>query len=311
MTGRPLSQEPLPAAERRLKVREQRTILRLGAALLRSRTGLFGFATVLAVALVAVLAPAIAPFDPNDQQIVRALRPPVWLGGPPGALLGTDILGRDLFSRIVYGSQVSLIIGLSAVAVAGTVGSVLGLISGYSRGRASSVIMRLADFQLSVPFIILAIAVLGIIGSSLPNLIVVLGLTSWVSYARVVRGEVLSLREREFVTAARASGASDLRIVLQHISPNVTAPVIVLASLEVARMIISEAALSFLGLGVPANTPSWGGMVADGRNYLETAWWISLFPGLAIVITVLGINLFGDWLRDTLDPRLQQTRSPR
>lgn len=296
------------AEEARSRQAGVRRMLRL---LLESRTGSVGFAIVLAVVTAALLAPLIAPYDPASQEITRALKPPVWLGGPSGALLGTDNLGRDIFSRIMYGSQVSLIIGLSAVAVAGSLGFTLGVLSGYLGGWVDAVLMRLADFQLSVPFIVLAIAVLGVVGPSLQNLIVVLGITSWVSYARVARSEVLSLREREFVMAARALGASSFRIMLIHIGPNVTAPAIILASLEVARMIISEAALSFLGLGVPPPAPSWGGMVADGRNYLESAWWIATFPGIAIVITVLGINLFGDWLRDTLDPRLRRWQGRR
>lgn len=292
------------------KSRQERTnvLQRFASALLASRTGTLGFAIVLAVIVIALFASVIAPYDPGSQELSRSLSPPAWLGGPPGALLGTDNLGRDIFSRIVYGSRVSLIVGLSAVAIAGTLGFVLGLLAGYYRGWVDSLIMRVADFQLSVPFIVLAIAVLGIIGPSLPNLILVLGITSWVSYARVVRSEVLSLRESEFVVAAHSIGASGLRIIWFHIRPNVMASAVILGSLEVARMIISEAALSFLGLGIPPSTPSWGGMVADGRNYLDSAWWIAAFPGTAIVITVLGINLLGDWLRDTLDPRLRHNR---
>ncbi len=278
------------------------------SALVASRTGTMGLSIVVIVTLVALFASFLAPFDPGDQEISRALQRPSWLGGPPGALLGTDNLGRDIYSRILFGSRVSLIVGLSAVAIAGSLGFVLGLVAGYYRGWVDSLIMRVADFQLSVPFIVLAIAVLGVIGPSLQNLILVLGVTSWVSYARVVRSEVLWLRESEFVLAARAVGARGIRIILYHIRPNVMAATIILASLEVARMIISEAALSFLGLGIPPPTPSWGAMVADGRNYLDSAWWIAAFPGLAIVITVLGINLLGDWLRDTVDPRLKHNR---
>jgi peptide/nickel transport system permease protein len=285
------------------------TWTRLRRSLLSSRTGLLGTVIVLLVVVAAVFTPYLAPADPNQQQIMETLQPPAWLESGSDALLGTDYLGRDILSRIIYGARVSLIIGLSAVAIAGVLGSVLGILAGFQGGWADSIIMRLADFQLSVPFIVLAIAVLGILGPSLRNIIVVLGITGWVVYARVVRSEVLAVRGVDYITAARAIGSTDGRIMVRHILPNVAAPMIVISSLEVARMIISEAALSFLGLGVPPTTPSWGGMVADGRNYLQANWWIATFPGLAIVITVLGINLFGDWLRDALDPRLRGRES--
>jgi peptide/nickel transport system permease protein len=259
------------------------------------------------VVLLALTANLIAA-DPNRQDLAVALRPPTWFGGEATAgVLGTDNLGRDIFSRVAHGARVSLLIGVLAVAVAGAIGTLLGLISGFQGGWLGALVMRLADFQLSVPFLILALAIVAAIGPSLLNLIVVLGITGWVPYARVVRSEVLSLREREFVLAARAVGASSWRIMLVHLRPNITASVIVLASLEVARMILSEASLSFLGLGVPPTTPSWGGMVADGRNYLESAWWLATIPGLAIAFTVLGVNLLGDRLRDVLDPHLRRS----
>jgi peptide/nickel transport system permease protein len=278
---------------------------RLQSSLLRSRTGVFGTVIVILVIVTAIFAPYLAPADPNQQNIMETLQPPSWLDPDSDALLGTDYLGRDILSRIIYGARVSLIIGVSAVAIAGVLGATLGILAGFRGGWADAVIMRVADFQLAVPFIVLAIAVLGILGPSLRNIIIVLGVTGWVVYARVVRSEVLAVREMDYVTSARALGSSDGRIMVRHVLPNVAAPMIVISSLEVARMIISEAALSFLGLGVPPTTPSWGGMVADGRNYLQANWWIATFPGLAIVITVLGINLFGDWLRDALDPRMR------
>ncbi len=271
-----------------------------------SPTALVGGAIVVIVIVLAISAGAIST-DPTRQELSLALRRPFWLGEPDGGLLGTDNLGRDIFSRIAYGARVSLLIGTSAVGLAGALGTVLGLVSGWSRGWVGAAIMRLADFQLSVPFLVLAIALVGAVGPSLQNLIVVLGITGWVPYARVVRSEVLSLREREFVLAARSVGASDLRIMAVHLRPNITASVVVLASLEVARMILSEASLSFLGLGVPPPTPSWGGMVADGRNYIESAWWLSTFPGVAIAFTVLGINLLGDRVRDVIDPSLRRS----
>jgi peptide/nickel transport system permease protein len=285
--------------------REVGGLTRLRRSIVSSRTGLFGTVIVTMVVLGAIFAPLLAPADPNRQDIMNTLQPPVWLEGSWSAILGTDFLGRDILSRIIYGARVSLIVGISAVAIAGVLGAVLGILAGFRGGWADAVIMRLADFQLSVPFLVLAIAVLGILGPGLGNIIIVLGITGWVTYARVVRSEVLSVREMDYITAARAIGLSDMRIMARHVLPNVAAPMIVISSLEVARMIISEAALSFLGLGVPATTPSWGGMVSDGRNFIQSNWWISTFPGLAIVVTVLGINLFGDWLRDTLDPRMR------
>lgn len=271
-----------------------------------SPTGTAGAIVVGAVIALAATA-GIITSDPTSQDLAAALQPPSWLGGQARGVFGTDNLGRDIFSRIAYGARISLLIGVSAVALAGAIGSLLGLVSGFKGGWLGTAIMRLADFQLSVPFLVLAIALVGAVGPSLANLIVVLGVTGWVPYARVVRSEVLSLREREFVLAARAIGAPDWRIIITHLRPNITASVIVLASLEVARMIISEASLSFLGLGVQPPTPSWGGMVADGRNYLESAWWLSTFPGLAIALTVLGVNLLGDRLRDVLDPALRRS----
>jgi peptide/nickel transport system permease protein len=218
-------------------------------------------------------------------------------------LLGTDSLGRDMLSRILYGARISLLVGVLAVAVQGTIGVTMGLLAGYYRGRIDAVLMRIADVEMGLPFLVLAIAVMAILGASLRNVIIVLGLTGWVIYARIVRSEVLSLREREFVQAAQALGAPGGHIVLRHILPNVTASIIVVATLQIPRMIISEASLSFLGLGVPPSVPTWGSMISDGRDYVSTAWWLSTFPGIALVLAVLGINLLGDWLREVLDPR--------
>ncbi len=274
--------------------------------LVRNKAALLGLLVLLGVAASAVLAPILAPYDPTAQEITHRLKPPAW--SAPGArmnALGTDHLGRDILSRIIFGARISLIIGLSAVAVAGTLGTLIGLVAGYRGGRVDDLCMRLTDTMLAMPFILLALAVIAVLGPSLKNIIFVLGITSWVSYARVVRAEVLTLRTREFVAAAQALGGGGWRIVFRHLLPNVLTPVIVIATLEVARMIILESALSFLGLGIPPPTPTWGGMLADGRTYLSTAWWLATFPGLCIMLTVLGINLLGDWLRDVLDPRLQ------
>jgi peptide/nickel transport system permease protein len=274
--------------------------------LVRNKAALVGLSIVLVVTAGAVLAPVISPADPLLQDVSVRLKPPTLEAGDGQAhLLGTDHLGRDILSRLIYGARISLAIGISAVAVAGTLGTLIGLVAGYRGGRVDDLCMRLTDTMLAMPFILLALAVIAVLGSSLRNIIFVLGITSWVSYARVVRAEVLTLRTREFVAAAQALGGHGARIIFRHLLPNVLTPVIVIATLEVARMIILESALSFLGLGVQPPTPTWGGMLADGRAYLSTAWWLATFPGLCIMLSVLGINLLGDWFRDVLDPRLQ------
>ena len=274
--------------------------------LVRRRTALVGLVVVAAVVLAALLAPVLTPFDPLAQDISQRLKPPGWTN-PEGRAhwLGTDHLGRDILGRILYGSRIALVVGLSAVAIAGTLGLIVGVVSGYFGGRVDDLFMRLADIQLAFPFILLALAVIGVLGPSLRNIIIVVGVSGWVVYARIVRGEVLSLREREFVQAARAVGSPPARVIARHLVPNAFAPWLVIATLDMARVIIVESALSFLGLGIPPPTPTWGGMLADGRVYMSTAWWLATFPGLAILVTVLGINLLGDGLRDTLDPRLK------
>ena len=289
---------PRPSADR-----EWVTLLRR---LVRRRTALFGMLVVLGVMLAAVLAPVVSPFDPLEQDIGQRLREPGWQD-TQGRLhpLGTDHLGRDILARIVFGSRIALVVGLAAVAISGVLGMLIGLVAGYFGGRVDDFLMRLADIQLAFPFILLAIAVIGVLGPSLQNIIIVIGVSSWVVYARVVRGEVLSIREREYVQAAIALGSQHWRVLRHHVLPNTLTPWLVVATLDMARVIVIESALSFLGLGVQPPTPTWGGMLADGRVYLSTAWWLATFPGLAILITVLGINLFGDGLRDTLDPRLK------
>ena len=274
--------------------------------LARRRTALFGLVVITAVGAAALFAPVLAPFDPVEQDLSQRLKPP---GGTDEGgrihLLGTDHLGRDILSRSLFGARIALLVGFSAVAIAGTLGLVTGLLSGYFGGRVDDFFMRLADIQLAFPFILLAIAVIGVLGPSLRNIIVVVGVSGWVVYARIVRGEVLSLREREFVLAAVVLGSAHPRVILRHIVPNAFTPWLVIATLDMARVIVLESALSFLGLGVQPPTPTWGGMLADGRVYLSTAWWLATFPGLAILVTVLGINLLGDGLRDTFDPRLK------
>jgi peptide/nickel transport system permease protein len=266
----------------------------------QNKRALVGCLIVLSVILMALAAPLLSPMNPLTQELRLRMKPPGWHDGNRTYWLGTDHLGRDIASRIIYGSRISLIISLFAVLIAATLGIAIGLVTGYYRGTVDMIFMRLADIQLAFPFILLIIAVIAVLGPNMKNIIVVLGITGWVVYARIVRSEVLSLREREFVTAAKALGCSNFKILFTHLLPNVGASCIVIATLEIARMILIESGLSFLGLGIQPPTPSWGGMLADGRVYLFTSWWLATFPGLALMLTVLGVNLTGDWLRDFL-----------
>jgi peptide/nickel transport system permease protein len=264
-------------------------------------------ALIVGLVIVAALAaPWLATTDPIEQDLAAALRPPFW--AQDGSLdhpLGTDHLGRDVYSRLIYGAQISLTISVLAALLGAAVGVAAGLVAGYHGGRVGAVIMRIVDLNLAFPLILLALAVVALLGANLRNLVIVMAITTWMIYARVVRGLSLTLREQEFVQAVRALGAHDARIIARHVLPNVLPPVLVIWTLEVARVILMESALSFLGLGVPPPTPTWGRMLAEGRDYLTMAGWISIFPGLAIMLTVLGINFLGDGLRDLLDPRLR------
>jgi len=263
---------------------------------------------LLVVLVVAIFGPAIAPMDPNRQNIMLRLAAPM-ADGPNDQifLMGSDALGRDAFSRLLYGARVSLLVGVAAILVGGTLGVSAGLVSGYFGGWIDDVLMRLGDIQLAFPFILLAIMFLVVLGPGLFNLILVLGIGQWVTYARIVRAQTLSLREKEFVEAARAMGDSTASIIFRTILPNIVAPLTVIASFNVASVILAEAALSFLGLGVPAEVPTWGSMLAQSRDQLiANKWWLAIFPGLAIVFTVLSFNIMGDWLRDFLDPRLKE-----
>lgn len=287
-----------------VEVEERQWVMALKR-LARRRTALFGLGVVVTVLLAAAFAPWLSPFDPLEQDINQRLKEPGWQTAEGRVhVLGTDHLGRDILARVIFGSRIALVVGLSAVLISGVLGMAIGLVSGYFGGKVDDFFMRLADVQLAFPFILLAIAVIGVLGPSLRNIIIVIGVSSWVVYARVVRGEVLSIREREFVQAAIALGSRDGRVLVRHVLPSAFTPWLVVATLDMARVIVIESALSFLGLGVQPPTPTWGGMLADGRVYLSTAWWLATFPGLAILVTVLGINLLGDGLRDTLDPRL-------
>lgn len=263
-----------------------------------------GFTLIGSILFMSIFASFLAPTDPLAQNLRERLIPPFLSEkGSSEHLLGTDHLGRDILSRIMFGARLSILIAFISVLIGVGAGVFLGLICGYYEGILDSVIMRIADVQLAFPLLLLIIAVIAALGQSLANMILVLGITSWVRFARIVRGETLSIKKREFVTAIQAIGGNDFRVLACHILPNVTASVSVMATLELARIILTESTLSFLGLGVPAEIPSLGVMLSEGRTYLATAWWLATYPGLTIMITVLGINLVGDWLRDFLDPR--------
>jgi ABC-type dipeptide/oligopeptide/nickel transport system permease subunit len=265
-----------------------------------------GAAVIALTVFVAVAAPLIAPYGPLDQAPELNNRPPLWRGdGGELHILGTDPLGRDLLSRTMYGARVSLLIGATAVLLAGSIGVLLGLLAGFIGGVVEMVIMRLVDTLLAIPFVLLAIVSVALFGQDLVGLILILGFTGWLGYARIVRSVVLSLKEMPYVEAARAVGAGPTRLLLRHILPGVWTPVIVVATQQVGTMMIAESSLTFLGIGIPPTIPSWGAMIADGRAYVTLAPWVSIFPGLALTITVLAVYFFGDGLRDLLDPRMR------
>ena len=267
---------------------------------------LLGMVVLGAWILLALIGPLIAPHDPTHQDLVARLTPPAWsAGGSPAYPLGTDELGRDILSRLIVGARIALIVGATVVALSATTGTIIGLLAGYYRGWVDTIAMGAVDVLLAFPFLLLALALLAVVGASLLNIILVLGLTGWVPFARTVRADTLSVREREFVEAAHASGTSNFGIVRRHILPNVMGPVIVLATLQVATAVLAEAALTFLGLGIPPSTPTWGQMLAAGRQYIFDAWWLSTLPGLCLFVVVLAVNVVGDWARDVWDPRLR------
>jgi len=263
-------------------------------------TGLLGFMIIIGLILAAIFAPYLSPHDPEQANRPNRLLPPLSEGHP----LGTDEAGRDLLSRTIYGARISLTVGFTVVLAAGFVGTVFGLLAGYFGGWIDTIISRIVDVWLSFPFVLLALTVNAILGMGLRNIIITLILTGWVQYARLVRGEVLAIKEREFVEAARAIGRSEIPIIVKHVLPNVFTPIIIMCSLQMSQVIVSEATISFLGFGVQPPTPAWGNMLSAGRDYLMSAWWMTTFPGAALALTALGVNLFGDWLRDTLDPKL-------
>ena len=276
-----------------------------GRALLRDKLTLLACLFLIVLAISAIFAPWVAPFDPNEDNLFMRNMPPMTMpeaGGAIPHLLGTDALGRDELSRLIFASRVSLAVGLLSVAISGSIGTILGLLAGFYRGHVDDVIMRLVDIQMGFPSLLLALFVLYVIGGGVLNVIFILAITRWMVYARVTRGLVLSYRENVFVEAAKATGCTDRRIILLHLLPNLASPIVVLATLEVAYMILTEAALSFLGLGIQPPESSWGLMLSQGRDYITTAWWLVTFPGLAILLTALSLNLLATWARSVTDP---------
>lgn len=298
--GRPIDAADAPgrgSSDLRLAIRE----------LLRRPPAVFGLFCCTVVVIWALMPGLFSPMDPLEQNLDRYLKAPGYVDALGRTYwLGTDQQGRDILSRVIWGSRVSLIVGITTVVVSGLIGVFLGVLAGYNGGWMDTVISRIIDTLFAVPFILLAMALIAILGPSLQNMILAIALRTWIIYARVVRSEALSLREREFIAGAKAMGCGTTRILLLYLLPNLMSSTIVVATLNLGRMIIIESSLSFLGLGVPPPTPTWGGMLAEGRAFLDTAWWIAFFPGVVLMLTVLGTNLLGDWLRDILDPRLKR-----
>ena len=261
--------------------------------------------------VTAVFAPYLAPHNPLDGDLIKRSLPPAWMqGSDPDHPLGTDRFGRDVLSRIIWGSRISLVVSLVAIGVAGTLGTLLGLISGYRGGLVDALLMRLTDVGLSLPTILIAVVMVAVSEPSFRNVVIVIALLLWPRFARQVRGETLAIKEQDFVALAVVAGRSSAWIIRRHIFPNVVPTLLVISTLQIGYVILLEGTLSFLGVGVPPPNPAWGLMIADGRGFLATAWWMSLFPGVAMLLTVLAVNLMGDWLRDHLDPRLRQATAP-
>lgn len=284
----------------------------LGLELWRDKAGFTGMALIAALLFMALAAPLLAPHDPTDQDLMARLKPPAWSEkGTWNHVLGTDHLGRDVLSRVIYGSRVSLLVGAAVVLLAGTFGTVLGMIAGYSRGRADNLIMRWIDTQVAFPGLLLALIILAVIGPSLFTVIIVLSINGWMVYGRMTRSAVLSVRETAYVEAAEILGCKSRRVIFRHVLPNLTSPLLTLAILEFARIVLAEAALSFLGLGIQPPATSWGLDVASGKDYMFRAWWLVTFPGIAISITVLAINLVASWMRLISDPQEREKQFAR
>lgn len=286
--------------------REDSRLSKTARTLFRNRAAAIGCGILLLLVLVSALAPVLAPYDPTEQNLYDRLKPPMSIGRDHRSyLLGADSLGRDALSRLIYGARVSLLVGLCSTFFAGVLGVMLGGLAGVVGGRTDEAIMGLADVQMAFPAILLALMVVGMLGPGLTNVIIVFSITSWVQYARTLRASILSLKEREYVLACQVLGQSRLTTFFRHILPNAVVPLIVLGSFQMGAMITQEAALSFLGVGVPPAIPTWGNMMAEGREFLQSAWWLSTVPGLALLVVVCGINFLGDGLRDALDPLLR------
>jgi peptide/nickel transport system permease protein len=262
---------------------------------------------VLLVVFVAIFATAISPYPPNEGNLADKLTPPAFAEeGDTDHFLGTDRFGRDSFSRIIHGARVSLAVAIVAIAIGATIGTLVGITAGYYGGKIDAILMRLVDIGLSIPVMLVALVLAAAIGPSFRNVILIIGLLLWTRFARQIRGEVLSVKEQDYVARARVAGASARRIMFKHLFPNIVPTLLVMCTLEIGHVVLVEASLSFLGVGVPAPTPTWGGMVSEGRGLISSAWWVALFPGLAILLLVLSMNFFGDWVRDRLDPKLRQ-----
>ena len=278
-----------------------------GARILKALSFYLPIIILTLLVLMAIFAEWLAPYSFNEQNLLDRLKPPSFVpGGSSAYFLGTDHLGRDILSRIIFGARVSLSVSLLVIAITASIGTVLGIVAGYLGGRTEALLMRITDVALSFPPILIAMLLATALGPSFKTVVIALSILGWAGYARLIRGETLRLRGADFVAQARINGASSLRIMLVHIFPNVLNPLIIMMTLAVGMMILIEAGMSYLGVGIPPPNPSWGAMVSDGRSLIDTAWWISFFPGLAIGLVVMSGNFFGDWLRDKMDPRLRQ-----
>jgi peptide/nickel transport system permease protein len=282
------------------------TALSVRFRLMRTLTLVLPVIILSVLVLTAIFAPLIAPYDPVKNDLINRRLPPSWMGGSPDHFLGTDNLGRDILSRSIFGARISLTVSVAVILITSFLGTILGILAGYLGGRMEAFLMRVVDVAMAFPGLVIALLLAAIIGPSITTVILALSLLGWAPYARLIRGETLRLREVDFVTQARINGCSTFRIMTRHIFPNVINPLIIIMTMAVGTLILAEAALSYLGIGVPPPEPSWGNMVADGRNDIDRAWWISTFPGILIGLVVLSGNFFGDWLRDKLDPRLRQ-----
>ena len=304
-----MPESTVTSANARLPERERSIVFDLPRLLVKSPSGMLGFIIVVIIFFIAIFADFLIPCTPEEIDLLNMAQPPCWMeGGSTAHILGTDILGRDIFSRILVGSRVSLLVGIFSVAVAGIIGTILGLLSGYFGGWIDSVVMRFTDAFYSIPLTLFAMVMLTVMEPGVLTLVFVIGVTNWPFYARMVRSEVLGLKNQEYISAARTIGTSCRMMLISHILPKILPTFIVVSTLSVASSILIEASLSFLGLGIQPPDVSWGVMLSDGRNYLATNWWMATFPGIAISLTVLGIMLLGNWLRDVLDPKNQGLR---